>query len=250
MTVTPTVTPTEGPHFAPPSIDVVWFDEAWIRGGPDLPRLQELADRQGGIFTTAEARKCGYRRSLLSYYVRRGWIGRIQRGIYRFVDHPVSPYDDLRAAWIAAGRDQAVLSHHSALYLLDLIDEKPWTVHLTVPRSRRWLAAQRRVRIHTRQEPFAEGEIVACRGMRITAPEISIVDATEDGMLTEVLFEAVARALARGVASSGDLVARARRCRVRRVERYIGLAIKAASGREAEIVRNSRPPGYSPPAPF
>ena len=221
---------------------MVWFDEAWIRGGPDFACLIELADRQGGIFTTAEARKeCGYRRSLLSYYVRKGWIVRLHRGIYRLGDHRISPYDDLRVAWIAAGRDQAVLSHHSALYLLDLIDEKPWRVHLTVPRNRRWFALPGRVTIHTQQEPFQQNEIIGCRGMRITGPEISLVDATEDGgMLTEVLFEAVRRALEREDVIPERLLLRARRCRVRRVGRYIGLAIDAAS----------RPPVPSPPAPF
>ena len=229
---------------------MVWFDEAWIKGSPDLPRLLKLADRQGGIFTTAEARKdCGYRRSLLSYYVRRGWIVRVRRGIYRFVDHPVSPYDDLRIAWIAAGREQTVLSHHSALYLLDLIDKKPWWVHLTVARKRRWLSAPERVKIHTRERPIAESDIVERRGMRITAPELSIVEATEDGMLTKVLFETVARALKRGDATPERLLARARRCRVRRVGRYIGFAIEA-SERQGKTVRSPRPRAPSPPAPF
>ena len=55
------------------------------------------------------------------------------------------------AAWLAVGKQNAVVSHESALDLLDLSDVSPDRVHLTVPRSRRGLAAppaQRFIPLH------------------------------------------------------------------------------------------------------
>ncbi|CAN5122297.1 hypothetical protein BH18GEM1_BH18GEM1_06750 [soil metagenome] len=196
--------------------------------GPDVQSLWKLAARQVGYFTTAEARECGFRRALLSYHVRREWILRVRRGIYRIRDYPLSPHEELRIEWMAAGRDHAVLSHESALHLQGFLDENPWTIHITIGRSRRWYdGPQPRVRVHTRQEEYRDTEIVLHDGMRLTAPEVSIVESVEFGILTADLFTAVARALARKEATPESLMERARRSRVRRVERFVRLAIDA-----------------------
>jgi predicted transcriptional regulator of viral defense system len=112
----------------------------WMQGtpsGPDRAQLFEVASEQGGYFTAEQARACGYSWALLSHHVKSGRFIRLRRGLYRYREYPSSPREDVLAAWLAVGKDRAVVSHESALDLLDLSDVIPDTAHLTVPRSRR-----------------------------------------------------------------------------------------------------------------
>src|SRR5882672_1087697 len=89
---------------------------------PDRQALFDVASEQHGHFTTRQAAKSGYRRDMLAYHAKRGTFQRVHRGVYRFRDYPTSPRDDIVAAWLAVGRDVAVVSHESALAWWDLSD--------------------------------------------------------------------------------------------------------------------------------
>src|SRR5207248_3046491 len=104
---------------------------------PDSLCLFEVASEQGGYFTAEQARACRYSFALLSHHVKSGRFLRIRRGLYRLRDYPSSPREDVLAAWLAVGKESAVVSHDSALDLLDLSDVIPDAAHLTVPRFRR-----------------------------------------------------------------------------------------------------------------
>src|SRR3989442_13049990 len=111
--------------------------------------LFAVASQQGGHFTADQARRCGYTWALLSHHALRGRFVRIRRGLYRLRDYPSSPGEDVLAGWLAVGRDDAVVSHESALALLGLSDVVPDRVHLTVSRARRGRKAPPGVRMHT-----------------------------------------------------------------------------------------------------
>jgi predicted transcriptional regulator of viral defense system len=81
---------------------------------PSLQRLSQIASEQGGHFTAGQARACGYSRALLSHYAKSGEFVRVHRGVYRLRDYPSSPRGDVVAAWLAAGREVAVVSHEPA----------------------------------------------------------------------------------------------------------------------------------------
>src|SRR5690242_3560592 len=127
-------------------------------GRPDHERLFEIASEQGGYFTTEQARDAGYSWALLSHHAKRGRFVRVRRGLYRLREYPSSPREDVLAAWLAVGRDAAVVSHESALDLLGLSDVIPDAVHLTVSRSRRNLPVLPGVMIHTTTKPLAAGD--------------------------------------------------------------------------------------------
>src|SRR5271155_2946647 len=101
-------------------------------------QLFELASEQGGYFTAAEAQTCGYSRALLAHHAKSGRFIRVRQGLYRFREYPTSPREDVIAAWLATGRETAVVSHESALDILGLSDVVPEVVHLTVPRAKRY----------------------------------------------------------------------------------------------------------------
>ena len=113
---------------------------------PDHQQLYEIAEQQAGYFTAAQAQAAGFSQPLLSYYAKTGRFDRIRRGIYRLVQFPGSPYEDLFVAWLRTGPD-SVISHEGALAVYELSDVLPGEVHVIVPRT----ASRRRkgIRLHT-----------------------------------------------------------------------------------------------------
>ena len=101
---------------------------------PDVRGLEAEAYQQGGYFSVDQAGKHGVSRQLLNHHVRQGRFERVRRGLYRVRGFPTSEHDEMREKWMAVGMDKAVLSHASALALLELSDNVPDRVHLLVPR--------------------------------------------------------------------------------------------------------------------
>ena len=132
------------------------------------PRPGGRAYQQSGYFTADQARKHGVSRQLLNHHVRQGRFERVRRGLYRVRGFPSSQHDDIREKWMAVGMDKAVLSHESALALLELSDNVPDRVHLLVPRRHRGLRRPPGVVLHTRpdDEKVATVGATACRSRR------------------------------------------------------------------------------------
>jgi predicted transcriptional regulator of viral defense system len=212
------------------------MDDALIDSGPDHPArkpdrlcLFHVVSGQAGYFTAAQARGCGFSRALLSYHARSGRFIRVGHGLYRLREYPSSPREHVLAAWLAVGKDAAIVSHESALDLLDLSDIIPDAVHLTVPRSRRSLPSSWGVRIHTTERPIPPGERWEREGVAITSPTRSILDAAERGAGPEQIELAVVQAVERGLASAEEL-RRAASDRSRRVaELIVGALRKVAA---------------------
>ena len=172
---------------------------------PDRLRLFELASEQGGYFTAEQARASGYSFALLSHHVKRGRFLRVRRGLYRLREYPSSPREDVLAAWLAAGKDVAVVSHASALDLLDLSDVMPDAVHLTVPRARRHLPTLPGVKIHTTVRPLKPSDLAYRGGLVLTSATRAILDAAEAGTAPDQIELAVRQAVERGLASPDEL---------------------------------------------
>lgn len=166
--------------------------------GPDRQCLFGVAATQQGYFTTAQAWGCGYSPALLAHHARGGRFLRVRRGLYRLREYPSSPREEVLAAWLAAGADRTVVSHESALDLLDLSDVIPNAIHLTIPRSRRGLVAPHGVVFHTTARPPRRDETTEREGIRLTGPPRTILDAAEWGTAPEQIVLAVGQALARG----------------------------------------------------
>ena len=143
---------------------------------PDAAGLFLLASEQAGYFTSAQAHDYGYSKQLLAHHAGTTRFQRVRRGLYRLRDYPTSPREEVMAAWLAAGKEQAVVSHESALELLGLSDVVPTAIHLLVPRDRRWFRPPPGVTLHTTTYPLDPQEVVVRLGMRVTAPVRTILD--------------------------------------------------------------------------
>jgi predicted transcriptional regulator of viral defense system len=192
---------------------------------PDRMCLFHVASGQAGHFTAEQARGCGYSRALLSHHARSGRFIRVGHGLYRLREYPSSPREHVLAAWLAVGKDIAIVSHESALDLLGLSDIIPDAVHLTVPRSRRSLASVWGVKIHTTERPMGPNERWEREGIVITSPSRSILDAAEKGADPEQIELAVVQAVERGLATTEEL-RRAASDRSRRVAELIEGALQ------------------------
>jgi len=189
-------------------------------GRPSHTRLFELASEQGGYFTAAQGRTCGYSKALLAHHAKSGRFIRVRQGLYRFLEYPSSPREDVVAAWLATGKEVAAVSHESALDILGLSDVVPEVVHVTVPRARRYRSRFPGITIHTTTRRLGKSDLVVRDGIRVTAAARSIIDAAQAGTAPEQIITAVEQALDRGMATESKLLASAK-ARGGRVERLV-----------------------------
>jgi predicted transcriptional regulator of viral defense system len=170
---------------------------------PDVRGLEAEAYQQGGYFNAGQARAHAVSRQLLHHHLRRGRFERVRRGLYRIQGFPRDEHDDMREAWMAVDITDALLSHESALALLDLSDNISDAVHLLIPRRHRGLRAPSGTILHTR--PDSEEIATVWRdGLPLTAPARTLLDVA-DRVQPEQLSMAVKQALRRGLLTADQL---------------------------------------------
>ena len=182
---------------------------------PDIRGLEAESYQQSGYFTADQARKYGVSRQLLHHHLRQGRFERVRHGLYHVWGFPGSQYGDIREKWMAVGMDKAILSHESALLLLELSDNIPDEVHLLVPRRYRGLRRPPGVVIHTHPD---HEKVATAWGdaMPVTAPARTLVDVA-DKLQPEQAAMAARQALRLGLLTRRQLereAARQRRTRV------------------------------------
>ena len=170
---------------------------------PDIRGLEADAYQQGGYFTVRQAREHAVSSQLLHHHARQGRFEPVRRGLYRLRGFPRAEHDEMRELWLAVGCEQAVLSHHSALALLELSDNIPDAVHLLVARRHRGIRRPSGAVIHTRPDD-EEVSTVWRDGLELTAPARTLVDVIGD-IQPEQAALAVEQALRRGLLTARQL---------------------------------------------
>lgn len=186
-----------------------------MKAQPDHNHLYEIAENQAGYFNAQQAHAAGFSKERISYYVATGRFSRIQRGTYRLVQFPGSPYEDLFIAWLKTGPD-AVISHESALYLYGLSDVLPSEIHVIIRRT----GSRRRkgVRLHTHR--LTPEDATRREGLPVTKAARTIIDVAASGIAEEQIRKAVYEAIRQGLTSKEELLDKAAR-RGGRVQRML-----------------------------
>lgn len=170
---------------------------------PMLPTILDLAARQHGVVTRAQAGAAGVAGHVLDYRVRTGLLTRIHRGVYR-VGPVTAPRMREMAAVLACGPG-AVLSHGSAAGLWGIADvldpEEP--VHVSVPRRIRGPAHG--VRVH--RAAVAPRERTERYGIPVTDAPRTLLDLAA-GVSALAVEAALAQAEARGLVTLDQVEAR------------------------------------------
>lgn len=153
----------------------------------------ESARAHAGFFTAAEAQAHHISPQLLRYRAITGWVRRELRGVYRFASAPPTEHDELIALWLWSGQE-AVFSHVTALFLLDLSDALPARVHITVPPSWRYprFAVPEHVTLHLALLPSTDVQWLG--PVLITSPGRTIADCIEADVSPAWIAQAITQA--------------------------------------------------------
>jgi len=173
---------------------------------PDHDQLYEYIEEQAGYFTAAQAQRVGFSWERLSNTVKSGKFQRVAQGVYRLVQFPGSPHEDLFIAWLVTGPNSTI-SHESALALYDLSDVLPGEVHVIVPRT----ASRRRKHIHLHTNHLEPDEITTRGGLPVTTVARTIADVASSGLAEEQVYQEIREALRRGLVSREELLTQAER---------------------------------------
>jgi predicted transcriptional regulator of viral defense system len=166
--------------------------------------LTRVARHQAGYFTAGQALAVGYSYPSQRYHTRQGdWL-RIDRGIYRLPDWPLTQHEDL-ARWTLWSRGRAVVSHQTALAVHELGDVMPARVHLTVPPGFR----SRSPGLILHLGSIDEADTEQFEGFTVTTPLRSILDAAATSVEVDQLARAIQDALDRGLTTAGAIRTRA-----------------------------------------
>lgn len=157
-----------------------------------MDALYDLAERQAGHFTAAQARSAGVSWRALSGRVKRGHLDRVRYGIYRLRRFPHHPYEDVVAACLWAGPDSAA-SHDTALVVHGLSDAMPGSIHVTVPVAFR--GRQAGVVVH--RAPLNSSDREIRDSVPVTTLSRTLVDISASSDPT-IVRQAVDEALSRG----------------------------------------------------
>jgi predicted transcriptional regulator of viral defense system len=195
-----------------------------------------VASAQAGYFTTGQATAAGWRSQLLSHHARVGTIQRVYRGVYRFREYPFTQREEIVAAWLAVGKDVAVVSHESALDIWGLTDLIPDAIHLTVPRKKRNLPKLPGVTFHVPSNRYRvqDDEVRTVESsLRVTSPQRTLLDIAVAGVSPEHVIIGIRQARAKGWIDAPKLRQDAQG-RGRRIAEMVDEALHADDVRAAE----------------
>ncbi len=172
------------------------------RGSPDWDALFEIAQGQGGYFTTRQAASAGYSPQLLAYLGSKK-VERVRRGIYRLVHFPASDHEDLIVLWLWS-EQAGVFSHETALALHDLSDVLPGRAHLTLPAGwrRRRLRVPSGLVVHFAD--VADPDRASFAAVPVTAPLRTLRDCIEADVAPSLVHQAILQARRRGLITAAD----------------------------------------------
>lgn len=169
-----------------------------------LDLLAETAAPWDGYFTSAEARGAGASEAIMNALLTEHKIERVAPDIYRLVQLPRSDHEQLLTLWLQTDR-RGVLSHDTALFLHELSDILPQRRHITVPpgwdRGDRILDAKVVV-YHADVHP---DEIRWLGPIPYTAPLRTVRDCIASNLSPDLIEQAIAEGLERGMFTEADL---------------------------------------------
>ena len=163
-----------------------------------LKKIREAAKYQDGIFARFQV---DVPDDALHYHTQNESLERLQTGIYRLTDRPLSDHEEYIVAHLWS-REEGVLSHETALNIHNLSDVLPKQIHLTVPEH--WRDKRReipdRYRLHYADLP--DEDIEWFESLRITSVERTLKAVADAGMDPDLVEQALDQAVDRGIVPS------------------------------------------------
>jgi predicted transcriptional regulator of viral defense system len=166
--------------------------------------VHALALAQHGVVSATQARAAGVSAMALVMMVRRKRLVPLSWGLYRDPVVPETRLTPYFAAVLWPSGTTGVLSHETALALMDLSDANPAQVHVTVPkrhRPRRRLPPAGVVLHHADLE---SGDVASAEGLPVTSAWRTIRDCAKANIGPALLRQALADARRKGWMTDAD----------------------------------------------
>jgi hypothetical protein len=191
-------------------IPVVYEYLKWIPEEARWDRLTQIAIRQDGYVTLSQVRRTGYTDEIFLAMIPRGKVERVASDVFRLVHFPRSDHEELIVLWLQTDR-KGVISHDTALLLHELSDILPRRRHITVPPG--WDPGDRQLgaKIVLHHAEVGEDEIRWLGPVPYTAPLRTLRDCIASHLSPDLIEQAVADGLQRGMFTEADLPPGARR---------------------------------------
>ncbi len=141
-------------------------------------RLERVASRQSGRVTWAQLSGLGIPRTVVTRWIRDGYLHRLFPRVYAVGHRARSTEADLAAALLYAGPG-AMLSHTTAAWWLGLIDRRPQLIQVSTPRRCR---SRPGVRVHRRRAY----DRIWHNGFPVTTVPQTLIDLAVDASLRTV----------------------------------------------------------------
>ncbi|MDN5748025.1 MAG: type IV toxin-antitoxin system AbiEi family antitoxin domain-containing protein [Pseudonocardia sp.] len=97
-------------------------------------QLHHLLARQAGVVTLAQAVGCGVSAGTVQRWTREGTWRRLHPSVYLAGGHRLTDEARIRAAWLWAGADAAVVTGPAAAFWQHMLPRAPALIDVTVPR--------------------------------------------------------------------------------------------------------------------
>ena len=166
-------------------------------------KVHALALEQHGVFTSEQATRLGVDKRSLVTMAARGHLERLAHGMYRDRGTPETRWTPYMRAVLWPFRTPAVLSHETALALMELSDVNPSAIHITVPRLFRTKRTPPPGVIVHRQD-LVEAEITSVEGLPTTTAEKSIRDCAMENLGPALIRQALDDAQKNGWATTAE----------------------------------------------
>jgi len=195
-------------HIANLPMDEEYLD--WLPGNlpwaamyEALDHLAELTGSRDGYFTRADARAAGASDAIFDALLTEHKIEPIAADVYHLAHFPHADREDLVVLWLQTDR-RGVISHETALHILDLCDILPSHLHVTVPPG--WTPQERQLTadFEIRYGEVPQSDLRWLGAVPHTGPLRTVRDCIEVGVSPELIEQAIAEGIRRGLFTEAD----------------------------------------------
>lgn len=177
-------------------------------------QLHHLLARQAGVVTLTQAVECGISAGTVQRWTREGRWRRLHPSVYLAGGHRLTDEARIRAAWLWAGADDAVVTGPAAAFWQQMLPGAPSQIDITVPRN-----THRRPQrgIVLRRRDLQRPDLISDRGVLVADRPLAALEtavALRDGSVfldralqRHVRFPALYRSYCRNVGRHGSSAA-------------------------------------------
>lgn len=167
--------------------------------------VHELALEQHGIFTAEQAKKIGVNpKSLVAMAARGRRLERVAFGLYRDLGAPETRWTEYMKAALWPQGVVGVLSHETALGLMNLSDANPALIHVTVPKQHRVRRRQPPAGVVLHHADIPDADVGSVEGLPVTTAARTIRDCAEAKVGPALLRQALEDATLEGWLTPDD----------------------------------------------